>query len=389
MEPERRAIYLDHHATTPADPRVVEAMIPWFGERGGNASSPHLFGWESAEAVHVAREQVAAMLGVRGKDLLFTAGATESNNIALRGFFAECGPGSHLVTSNIEHPSVAEVTRLLETEGTEVTRVPVGSDGIVAVDDVAAALRENTKLCSVMWVNNEIGTVQPVAEIAQLCDRRGVCFHSDAAQAIGRVQLDLNSTKISLLSLSAHKFYGPVGIGALVRRRQPRSPQLAPIMVGGGQEAGLRPGTLPVALIVGLGRAAQLVREERDTDEVRIRGLRCAFLEEIASLDGVRQHGDAERRVPGNLSLAFDGVEAESLLLELKNVGLSVGSACHSSSHLPSPVLTAIGVDAETAQCTLRVGIGRPNTEAEVREVASRVARAVTNFRDRMPRSTH
>ncbi len=385
MDPPAPGIYLDHHATTPADPRVVEAMVPWFGSQGGNAGSHHLFGWEAAEAVDQSRQRVAALVGVSPKEILFTAGATESNNIALRGVLAAAGPGHHVAISQIEHPSVEEVARALERGGVAVTRIKTPPNGVVTVDEVEGSLRENTILCSVMWVNNEIGTIQPVAEIAELCAERGICFHTDAAQAVGRVSVDIGSTRVGMLSASAHKFYGPTGIGFLVLRRR-RVPPIEALMLGGGQEQGLRPGTLPVALIVGLGRAAELVLEERESDESRIRRLRALFLSQLDGLEGVRLHGDPQLRVPGNLSLAFDGVEASTLVLELKNVGLSTGSACKSSSHLPSAVLTAIGVDRETAQCTLRVGIGRPNTEEEVLEVGARIRRCVTEFRREMPR---
>lgn len=376
-------IYLDHHATTPTDPRVVEAMLPWFTDRPGNPSSPHLFGWEAAEAVRRARQQVAATIGARAKEVHFTAGATESNNIALRGLLGPDRERRHLVTTNVEHPAVLDVAARLEREGATVTRVPVDGDGLVDPDDVAAALRPETGLVSVMWVNNEIGTVQPIEEIAALCRERGVLLHSDAAQAIGRVEIDLERVPVDLLSFSAHKFYGPKGIGALIVRRHHPRLRLEPLLEGGGQEEGLRPGTVAVPLVVGLGEAARLVREEGAGEQERIAALRDRLGERLMALGRVRLNGHPERRVAGNLSLSFEGVEAEAILLELRDVGLSVGSACKSNSHEPSAVLTALGLDAETSHCTLRFGVGRPNTLEEIETVASRVVAVVEAFRER------
>jgi cysteine desulfurase len=382
-----RRIYMDHHATTPTDPRVVEAMRPWWTECPGNPSSPHVFGWEAQEAVQGARSEVARLLGAEPKEIVFSAGATESNNLAILGAMDMYRDrGRHFVTTNIEHPSVLQAAAELIRRGTEVSIVEVEPDGRVDPTKVAAALRPDTVLCSVMWANNEVGTIQPMCEIAESCRARGVLLHSDATQAIGRIPVDARRGGVDLLSLSAHKFYGPKGIGALVvRRRRPRV-RLSPVLWGGGQQEGLRPGTLPVPLIVGLGEACALARELLPDEAPRLLALRERLHGHFAqALDGVLLNGHPEERLPGNLSLSFLGVEAQAILLELPGIGLSVGSACSAEANEPSEVLLAIGRRAEEAHATLRFGLGRSNTEAEVDEVAAAVIEAVQRLRRRSP----
>lgn len=382
-----RRIYLDHHATTPVDPRVVEAMTPYWTERCGNASSPHLFGWEAREAVENAQREVAALVGAEPSGVVFTASATESVHLALVGLAERRAQrGRHLVTTNVEHPAVLETVRRLEQRGFESTIVEVDRRGLVDPGAVAAALREDTILCSVMWANNEIGTLQPMAEIAAICHERDVLVHSDACQAVGRVPVDLGESGVDLLTLSGHKMYAPKGIGALVIRRQRPRVRLEPQLVGGGQQHGLRSGTLPVPLIVGLGEACRIAGEEREQEAARLRGLRDRLLEHFRrELGGVEVNGDLERRLPGNLNLSFAGVEAEAVLLELPGLGLSVGSACSASHSEASHVLRAIGLADERAHATLRFGLGRSNTEAEIDEAADAVIGVVRRLREQSP----
>lgn len=377
-------IYLDHHATTPVDPRVVEAMLPWLGERFGNASSrSHAYGWQAEEAVEQAREQVADLVGATPREIVFTSGATESDNLALFGVAeAYREKGRHLVTATTEHKAVVDPCRTLEKRGFAVTWLAPDGEGRIAAADVAAALRADTVLVSLMHANNEIGVLHPVGEVGAVCKRRGVLFHSDAAQSVGKVPVDVQAMAIDLLSISAHKLYGPKGIGALyVRRRDPRV-RLTPLMYGGGHERGLRPGTLPVHQIVGFGAACAIARAEMAGEAERSRGLRERLLARIrAQLPDVRVNGALEPRLPNNLNVSFAGVEGEALLMALRDVALSSGAACTSATLEPSHVLRALGVGDDLAHASLRFGLGRGTTEAEIDHVAARVVEAVRALR--------
>ncbi len=374
-------IYLDNQATTPTDPRVVEAMLPFFTERFGNPhSTAHAFGWDAEEAVERARGQLAELIGASPREVIFTSGATESNNLAIKGaarFHRERRP--KVVTLATEHKCVLESARDLEREGHAVTILPVGADGLVDLDLLAGTVDEQTSIVSVMSVNNEIGVIQPVKEIAALCREKGAYFHCDAAQAVGKIPLDVADLGVDLLSISGHKFYGPKGIGALYVRRRPRV-RLEPLMSGGGQERGLRSGTLPTPLCVGLGAAAAIAADEMAAESERISALRLRLLEGIKGrLSGVALNGHAERRVAGNLNLSFEGVDAEALMRALPSLAVSSGSACTSTAVEPSYVLRALGLPEARARSSIRLAIGRFNSEAEidtaVEELASQVER--------------
>jgi cysteine desulfurase len=382
-----RRIYLDHHATTPVDPRVVAAMLPWFTDHPGNASSPHEYGWEAREAVERARTQIAEFLDTDPTGIVFTGSATESVHLALVGLSERrASRGRHLVTTAFEHPAVLETVRLLEARGFTSTIVEVGRDGLVDPRAIAAALRDDTIVCSVMWANNEIGTVQPMAEIAALCHERGVLVHSDACQAIGRVPVSVHASGVDLLTLSGHKMYAPKGIAALAIRRQRPQVRLQPQLVGGGQQDGLRSGTLPVPLIVALGEACAIAEAEMAAESVRLLALRTRLLEHFTrAVDGVTINGDLDRRLPGNLSVSFAGVEAEAILLALPGLGLSVGSACSASHAEPSHVLRALGLRDEAIHATLRFGLGRTNTPEEIDEAAAAILAVVQRLRATSP----
>lgn len=384
-----RPIYLDNHATTRPDPRVVEAMMPFFTEAYGNpASRTHRFGWEAEAAVESAREQVAAILGARPRDIVFTSGATESDNLAIKGtleFYRE--RGRHIVTLETEHKAVLDTCRRLERSGrAEVTYLKPRGDGLLDPDHVAKALRADTILLSVMHANSEIGVIQPVAEIGAIARSAGVIFHTDAAQSVGKVPIDVDAMGIDLLSLSAHKLYGPKGCGALfVRARDPRV-RLTPTMDGGGQERGLRSGTVNVPGVVGLGAACELAGREMVSEGPRLLALRERLRSRLeAELDEIRVNGDLERRLPGNLNVSFACVEGEALLMSLKDVALSSGSACTSASLEPSHVLRALGLRDELAHGSIRFGIGRFNDEAEIDYVAERVIAEVRRLREHSP----
>ncbi len=381
-------IYMDNNATTRTDPRVVEAMLPYFTVHYGNAASRnHAFGWEAEAAVDRAREQVAALIGAVPREIVFTSGATESDNLALKGVAAMYRrQGRHVVTVATEHHAVLDPARRLEREGFRVTFLPVDRYGRVSVEQVAEAITGETILVSVMAANNEIGTLQPIREIGRLCKERGVLFHTDAAQAAGKVPLDVVDMGIDLMSLSAHKMYGPKGTGALyVRRRDPHV-RLEPMMDGGGHERGLRSGTLAVPLLVGFGKACELCGEEMESEARRLAGLRERLRESIQGrLDDVYLNGHPTERLPGNLNLSFAFVEGEALMMALRNVAVSSGSACTSASLEPSYVLRALGASDELARGSLRFGLGRFNTEAEVNEVAGDVVRAVRHLRSLSP----
>jgi cysteine desulfurase len=377
-------IYLDNNATTRTDPRVVEAMLPYFTERYGNAASlTHALGREADEAVEQARAQVAALIGAHPREISFTSGATESNNLALKGVAAMYRPkGDHLVTVATEHKAVLDPIRRLEREDFHVTILPVDAYGQVTVEQVAQALTPRTILVSVMAANNEIGTLQPIRQIGRLCKERGVLFHTDAAQAAGKVPLDVEEMGVDLLSVSAHKMYGPKGIGALyVRRRDPRV-RLEPQMDGGGQERGLRSGTSNVPAIVGFGVACELCRQEMPDEARRLTGLRERLRRGIQEqLDGVTLNGHPDQRLPGNLNLSFTLVKGEALLMALRDVALSSGSACTTASLEPSYVLKALGLDDDLAHASIRFGLGRFNTEEEVEAVIREVVRVVHYLR--------
>ena len=375
-------LYLDHHATTPLDPRVLDAMLPYLREEFGNpASTSHALGWSAEAAVEDARERIAHALGARPSEVVFTSGATESNNLALLGLFGAAG-GGHAISVESEHPAVLDPCAQLERLGVEVTRLPVSHQGLIEPEAVEAALRDDTRLVSVMAANNEIGVLQPIDRIGALCRARGVFFHTDAAQAAGRIELDVQAGAIDLLSLSAHKFYGPKGIGALfVRGRDPRV-RLEPRQWGGGHERGLRSGTLPVAQIVGMAKALELCLEEREAEQGRLLGLRDRLWAGLsADLEGVRLNGHPDLRLAGNLNVAFEGVDGERLILALPGLAISSGSACASATPGPSHVLTALGLPRALASASLRFGLGRSTTEAVVDQAAERVVEAVRKER--------
>jgi cysteine desulfurase len=381
-------IYLDNHATTQCDPRVVETMLPYFSDNFGNAASRnHSFGWDAEKAVEAAREQVATLIGGSSKEIVFTSGATESNNLAIKGaahFYKD--KGRHIITSKIEHKAVIDSCRSLELEGFSVTYLDPARDGLITREAVAAALRPDTILVSIMAANNEIGTVNPLAEIGALCREKGVLFHTDAVQAVGKVPLDVEAMKIDLLSVTAHKMYGPKGVGALYVRRKPRV-RLVPLIDGGGHERGLRSGTLNVPGIVGFGKAAEIAHAEMATESKRLAALRDRLLKKIQS--GVPMtvvNGSLEHRLPGNLNISFAYVEGESMLMAVnKQVAVSSGSACTSASLEPSYVLRALGVGDDLAHSSLRFGLGRFNTEDEVDRVAELVVRSANRLRELSP----
>jgi len=384
----RTPIYLDNNATTRTDPRVVEAMLPFFTEDYGNAASRnHAFGWKAEEAVENAREQIAALIGCGPKEVIFTSGATESNNLAIKGVAAMYkSKGNHIVTVATEHKAVLDPCKRLERDGYTVTYLDVDRDGRVSAQQVAEALTDKTILVSIMGVNNEIGTVQPLAEIGKVCKAKGVLFHSDCVQAVGKVPVDVEAMGIDLLSLSGHKIYGPKGIGALyVRRKNPRV-RLDPIIDGGGHERGMRSGTLPVPLIVGLGVACELCRKELTTEAERLTRLREKLREGIMSrLEEVYLNGHPTERQPGNLNLSFAFVEGEGLMMGMKEIAVSSGSACTSASLEPSYVLKALGVGDELAHSSIRFGLGRFTTEEDVAFTIDLVVKAVNHLRAMSP----
>jgi cysteine desulfurase len=360
-------IYLDYSATTPVDPRVAEKMIPFLTEHFGNpASRSHSFGWTAEQAVETAREQVAALVNANPKEIIWTSGATESNNLALKGaaHFHQA-KGKHLITVKTEHKAVLDTMRELEREGFRVTYLDVGADGLLDLEVFAAALQPDTILASVMVVNNEIGVIQDIAALGKICCEHGVLFHVDAAQATGKVEIDLEQLAVDMMSFSAHKTYGPKGIGALYVRRKPRM-RLEAQMHGGGHERGLRSGTLATHQIVGMGAAFEIARTSMGTENERIRMLRDRLHNGFSDLEQVFVNGDMERRVPHNINLSFNYVEGESLLMAIKDIAVSSGSACTSASLEPSYVLRALGLSDEMAHSSIRFSLGRFTTEADV-----------------------
>ncbi len=385
-------LYMDNHATTPLDPRVLDAMMPYFTGKFGNAASRnHQFGWEAEKAVDIAREQVAKLIGATSKEIIFTSGATESDNLAIKGI-AEMyrERGNHVITQVTEHKAVLDTCKKLEKQGFRVTYLPVLADGLIDLDDLRRAIvtdgPEKTILVSIMYANNEIGVVQPIREIGNICHEKGVLFHTDAVQAVGKIPVDVQADNIDVLSISAHKLYGPKGVGALyVRRRNPRV-QITEQINGGGHERGMRSGTLNVPGIVGLGAACEIARNEMAAEavrEVELRDYLRARLE--SSLDYTQVNGNMEHHLPGNLNMSFVYVEGESLLMGINDIAVSSGSACTSATLEPSYVLKALGLGDEIAHSSIRFGLGRFNTRAEVDYVADKIIDVVRKLRELSP----
>ena len=381
-------VYMDNHATTRVDPRVFDAMKPYFTEVFGNAASRnHSFGWDAEEATEKARKQIADLIGATAKEIVFTSGATESNNLALKGvaeMYAE--RGNHIITQVTEHKAVLDTCRRLEKQGIRVTYLPVKRDGLIDLDQLRDAITDETILISIMYANNEIGVVQPVREIGNIAKEKGVLFHSDAAQAIGKIPVNVNSDGIDILSFTAHKLYGPKGAGALyVRRKNPRV-QVTAQMDGGGHERGMRSGTLNVPGIVGLGAACEIARQEMPEESRRLASLRDKLKERLfRNLDEIYLNGSIEHRLPHNLNISFAYVEGESLLMGINDVAVSSGSACTSATLEPSYVLKALGAGDDLAHSSIRFGLGRFNTEEEVDYVADRVIEVVKKLRELSP----
>src|SRR3954470_1722876 len=381
-------IYMDNHATTPMDPRVLEEMLPYFVERFGNAASRnHEFGWAGEEGVETARERIAKLVGATTKEIIFTSGATESDNLAIKGaaeMYRE--KGNHIITAVTEHKAVLDTCKRLEKYGFRVTYLPVQKDGLVDLGDLKRAMDDKTILVTIMSANNEIGVVQPLAEIGKLCHERGVIFHTDAVQAIGKIPIDVNKMNIDLMSISAHKMYGPKGVGALyVRRKNPRV-QISAIIDGGGHERGMRSGTLNVPGIVGLGKACAIASEEMAKEACTLAGLRNRLRDRIMGrLDETYINGSMEHRLPGNLNISFAYVEGESLLMGINDIAVSSGSACTSATLEPSYVLKALGAGDDLAHSSIRFGLGRFNTEEEVDYVVDKLTQVVTKLRELSP----
>ena len=379
-KPHHPPVYLDYQATTPCDPRVLEAMLPWFTEKFGNPSSvTHAYGREAEAAVERARGQVAAIINADAREIVFTSGATEANNIAVKGalrFHQQFGK-DHVVTLVTEHKCVIESARAMEAQGFRATYLPVEANGLVDLARLDAALDERTALVSVMAAHNEIGVIEPLAAIGALCRDRGILFHTDAAQAVGKIPLDVDAMNIDLMSISGHKIYGPKGVGALYMRRRPRA-RLTALIDGGGQDRGMRSGTLPTPLCVGFGAAAALAQAEMVDESLRLLALRRRFLDGVKrSLPQTRLNGDAEKRLPGNLNLSFPGVPAPALMEACPGLALSTGSACTAAEVEPSFVLRALGLSEDMAAASLRIGLGRFSTEAEVDYAVETLASAV------------
>ena len=379
-------VYLDYAATTPVDKRVAEKMIPYLTETFGNpASNSHAFGWEAEEAVEKARADIAALINADPREIIFTSGATESDNLAIKGaanFYKT--KGKHLITVKTEHKAVLDTMRELERQGFEVTYLGVQENGLIDLEELKAAIRDDTILISVMWVNNEIGVVQDISAIGEICRERKIIFHVDAAQACGKVPVDVEAAKIDLLSMSGHKVYGPKGIGALYVRRKPRV-RLEAQMHGGGHERGFRSGTLPTHQIVGMGEAFRIAKEELEQDMAHYRKLRDIFLKGIEGIEEVYINGDLEHRAPNNLNVSFNFVEGESLIMAVKELAVSSGSACTSASLEPSYVLRALGRNDELAHSSLRITFGRMTTEEEVQFAAELIKSKIGKLRELSP----
>jgi cysteine desulfurase len=386
METPHFPIYMDYSSTNPCDPRVVDAMIPWLREHFGNpASRSHAWGWEAEAAVEKAREQVAALIGADPREIVWTSGATESNNLAIKGaaqFYKT--KGKHIITVKTEHKAVLDTFRELERQGFDATYLDVQADGLLDMDVLKAAIRQDTILVSVMFVNNEIGVIQDVAAIGTLCREKGIIFHTDAAQATGRVDIDLTALPIDLMSLTSHKTYGPKGIGALYVRRKPRV-RLEAQMHGGGHERGMRSGTLPTHQCVGMGEAYRIAKAEMHEENKRIRGLQQRMLNGLKDVEEVFLNGHADKRVPHNLNMSFNYVEGESLIMGIKGLAVSSGSACTSASLEPSYVLRALGRSDELAHSSLRMTMGRWTTEEEIDYAVGTIKENVAKLRELSP----
>ena len=381
-------IYMDNHATTPLDPRVLEAMMPYLTGIFGNAASRnHSFGWEAEQAVEKAREQIAKLIGATAKEIIFTSGATESNNLAIKGI-AEMyrERGNHIITEVTEHKAVLDTCKKLEKQGFRVTYLPVKGDGLVDLDELERAMDDQTILVSIMYANNEIGVIQPVKEIGELCHKKGVIFHTDAVQAVGKIPVNVQADNIDVLSLSGHKVYGPKGVGALyVRRRNPRV-QISEQQNGGGHERGMRSGTLNVPGIVGLGAACEIAGNEMEAEAARERELRDYMRHKLESaLDYTQVNGNMDHHLPGNLNMSFVYVEGESLLMGINDIAVSSGSACTSATLEPSYVLKSLGLGDDVAHSSIRFGLGRFNTKEEVDYVADKLIDVVTKLRELSP----
>ncbi len=381
-------IYLDYQATAPLDPRILEEMMPYFTTKFGNPHSrSHSFGWEAEKAVEEARESIASLIAANSKEIIFTSGATESNNLALQGVynFYKDKNKNHIITTNTEHKCVLDTCIHLEQQGAKITYLKVDETGLINLKELEEAITENTLLVSIMTINNEIGTIQPIKEIGKICRKHGVFFHTDAAQAFGKIPLDVNECNIDLMSISGHKIYGPKGIGALFVRRKPRV-KLKAIINGGGQERGLRSGTLPTPLIVGLGKAAEIAAKEMHSEYTRIKKLSDKFLYAIlAKIPDVYLNGHKTQKWPGNINLSFAYIEGESLILAIRELAVSSGSACTSASLEPSYVLRALGVSEELAHTSIRFGIGRFTTEEEVDYAIEKIIKAIDKLRNMSP----
>ncbi len=382
-------IFLDNHSTTPMDPRVLETMLPYFCEKFGNAASRnHPFGWEAEEAVEAARQQIAKLIHADAKELVFTSGATESDNLAIKGVLEMYKEkGDHIITSATEHRAVLDTAKSLESKkGIKVTYLPVDKYGMVSPDDVRNAITDKTILISIMMANNEIGTINPIKEIGKIAKEKGILFHCDATQGVGKIPVNVQEMGIDLMAFSAHKIYGPKGVGALyVRKKAPRV-RLAPIIDGGGHERGMRSGTLPVPLIVGFGKACELCEQEMPTESVKLAALRDRLQDGIMKhLDEAYLNGHPTQRLPHNLNISFAYVEGESLLMGVKEIALSSGSACTSATLEPSYVLRALGVGSDLAHSSIRFGLGRFNTVEEVDYTAKRIIEIVTKLREMSP----
>ncbi|MCH6552706.1 MAG: IscS subfamily cysteine desulfurase [Acidobacteria bacterium] len=381
-------VYMDNHATTPVDPRVLEAMLPYFTNQFGNAASRnHSFGWQAEQGVDTAREQVAALINATPKEIIFTSGATESDNLAIKGvaeMYRE--QGNHIITAVTEHKAVLDTCKRLEKHGCQVTYLPVSKEGLIDLDELRATITDKTVLITIMYANNEIGVLQPIEEIGKIAKEKKVLFHTDAVQAVGKVPFDVQKMNVDLASISAHKMYGPKGVGALyVRRRNPRV-QLSAIIDGGGHERGMRSGTLNVPGIVGFGAACEVAQKEMPAEMERLRGLRDRLHQGITSrLDEIYPNGSMEHRLPHNLNVSFAYVEGESLLMGINDIAVSSGSACTSASLEPSYVLKALGVGEDLAHTSIRFGLGRFNTEEEVDYVVDRLAETVSRLRELSP----
>ncbi len=380
-------IYLDYQSTTPVDPRVMDEMIPYFTEKFGNPHSrSHSFGWEAEEAIEKARESVAALIGANAKEVIFTSGATESNNMAIKGvahFYKN--KKNHIITLSTEHKCVLDACRHLEREGFEVTYLPVKSNGLIDLAELEAAITDQTSLISVMAVHNEIGVIQPLEEIGKICRKHNVFFHTDIAQAFGKIEIDVEKCNIDLASISGHKIYAPKGVGALYVRRRPRV-RLEPLINGGGQERGMRSGTLPTPLVVGLGKAAEIGMMDMKKDYQHIKRLSDLFLSQIMGIvPDVYLNGDKDQRWPGNINISFAYIEGESMIMAIKELAVSSGSACTSSSLEPSYVLRSLGLDDEIAHTSIRFGIGRFTTEDEINYAVKLIKSKIDKLRELSP----